>query len=189
MNTPSLLPPNATSQERAMEASTARLAEVPVPVAKLWQPHTCPAALLPWLAWTLSVDEWDGDWSDEQQRRSIAMSVAIHKTKGTLGSIRRVLAAAGYGDAVILEGLDAERYDGAVNYSGSHFYGQDETHWAMYRVYLSRPITIAQAAQVRRLLEHTAPARCHLAGLHYTQALNLYDSTITYDNQYTHGVA
>jgi len=184
-----LLPPNATPQERAMELSTARLAELPVPLRDTWRPDACPPALLPWLAWALSVDEWDALWSEDQQRHSIRHSVHIHRHKGTVGSIRRVLAAAGYGDAHILEGLDAERYDGAVTYSGSHFYGQDDTHWAMYRVYLHRPITIAQATQVRRLLAHTAPVRCYLAGLHFTQALHLYDSTITYDDQYTHGVA
>ena len=172
-----------------MEASAARLADVPVPLRDLWHPHTCPAALLPWLAWALSVDEWDPGWSEDQQRETLANSVRIHAHKGTPGSIRRVLAAAGYGEARIIEGLDAERYDGAVTYSGSHFYGPHETHWARYRVYLSRPITIAQGQQVRRLLEHTAPARCHLAGLHFTEALHLYDGRLHYDNQYTHGVA
>ena len=54
---PSLLPHNASPQERAIEAATARLADVPVPLRDLWNPETCPAELLPWLAWAFGVDE------------------------------------------------------------------------------------------------------------------------------------
>ncbi len=185
----SLLPPNASTLEQSLDtAIKVSINGIPVPLRDTWRPDTCPDALLPWLAWALSVDEWDDDWSDDQKRQSVASSYAIHAHKGTVASIRRVLDAAGYGDAHILEGLDAERYDGAITCSGSHFYGQDDRHWAMYRVYFARPITIAQAAQVRTLLAHTAPARCHLAGLHFTRALHLYDHTIAYDGTYTHGV-
>ena len=77
----------------------------------------------------------------------------------------------------------SEQYDGMV------FYGDDDTLWARYRVILKRPISIAQAAQVRRLLELTAPQRAKLEGLHFEQALNLYDQKISYDNSFTHGVA
>ncbi|TKA96910.1 phage tail protein I, partial [Cereibacter changlensis] len=55
----SILPPNATKAERAFEAALAALCDLPVPVGQLWSPETCPAALLPWLAWALSVDDWD----------------------------------------------------------------------------------------------------------------------------------
>jgi phage tail P2-like protein len=82
----SLLPPNASPQEAAIEAATARIADVPVPNASLWTPATCPAALLPWLAWALSVDEWDGTWPEERQRAVIAASVGVHRRKGTRGA-------------------------------------------------------------------------------------------------------
>ena len=186
----SLLPPNASALERAVESAiNGNIEAVSVPVRDLWNPEKCPVALLPWLAWALSVDEWDSEWSEDQKRQSIADSVVIHASKGTLGSVRRVLAAAGYGDAIIIEGIDAERYDSAITYNGDYVHGNGDPEWAMYRVYLSRPITIAQAAQVRRILAMTAPTRSHLAGLHYDEALNLYDSAIYYDGTYSHGVA
>lgn len=184
-----LIPPNATAEERAQEQATARVGEVPVGINTLWNPDTCPSEFLPWLAWAMSVDEWDANWSEDQKRGSIRDSYGLHVKKGTVGSVRRVLKAAGYGDVVIVEGLDAKLYNGVVNYSGRHFHGQAETHWAMYRVYLHRPISISQAAQVRRMLEQTVPTRCHLTGLHYDETLHLYDNTLSYNGNYSHGVA
>lgn len=185
----SLLPSNASAVERAVEHATARLGDVPVPLREIHDPDTCPAALLPWLAWAWGIDEWDDKWSDDAKRESIRRAYAVHAHKGSVRSIRDVLAAAGYGDVSIIEGLDAEQYNGAITYNGDMYYGPGDTYWAMYRIYLTRPITIAQAAQVRRLLSVTAPARCKLEGLHYTEALNLYDNRIRYDGSYTHGVA
>ncbi len=88
----SLLPFNASALEKHLEATMCRASEIPVPVATLWRPDTCPESLLPWLAWALSVDTWDSTWSTEIKRRVIEDSVAVHRTKGTLASIRRVLA-------------------------------------------------------------------------------------------------
>ncbi|MNR53013.1 hypothetical protein D3C85_1729540 [compost metagenome] len=59
----------------------------------------------------------------------------------------------------------------------------------MYSVFVNRTLSIAQANDVRRVLESVAPARCQLLALNYLQALNAYDNTIRYDNTYTHGVA
>jgi len=64
----SLLPPNATALEHAADAAMARIADVNVPIRDLWNPDLCPEALLPWLAWALSVEPWDADWPVWQQR-------------------------------------------------------------------------------------------------------------------------
>lgn len=87
----SLLPPNSTKLERALEAASARLEGVPVPLRQLWNPATCPLALLPWLAWGLSVDFWDSDWSEAEKRSAIASAIADQKRKGTRTSLRAVL--------------------------------------------------------------------------------------------------
>ena len=101
----SILPPNSTPLERALEASfAARLAALPVPVGQMMNPATCPAAFLPWLAWALSVDDWDAGWSEAQKRTVIAASVAVHRRKGTIASVKQAMAAMGYGDVVITEG-------------------------------------------------------------------------------------
>lgn len=88
-----LLPPNASPLEVNIEAAVAsRIDALPVPVATVWNPDTCPAALLPWLAWALSVDEWDSGWSEAQKRRAIKSSPFIHKHKGTLAAVKLALS-------------------------------------------------------------------------------------------------
>ena len=183
-----LLPPNATTQEHALDNATARVGDVPVVVRELWNPDTCPNALLPWLAWAFGVDEWDNGWSDDAKRNVIRTAVAVQRRKGSVWSVKEVIKAAGYGDSILIEGNSNHFYDGAGNHNGLFTYG-DPTEWARYRFVLSRPISNAQADQVRRILDYTAPARCHLIELIFTQASNLYDGKITYNGAYNHGVA
>lgn len=89
-----LLPPNATPQERALSLAADRLPDAPV--KHLWNPQTCPAGILPWLAWALSVDEWDPAWPEQTQRNTIAASIEQHRRKGTIGALRQALARLGY---------------------------------------------------------------------------------------------
>lgn len=89
--TPSLLPPNATGLERATEAATARIGDVPYPIEALWDPQRIPAAWLPWLAWGLSVDSWDADWTEQAKRDAVAGSIELHRTKGTRASVETLL--------------------------------------------------------------------------------------------------
>lgn len=91
-----LLPPNATPQERALSQTMARLADSAPACRGMWDPDTCPAQHLPWLAWALSVDDWNAAWSDAQKRAVIRASYAVHKHKGTVGAIRAALSALGY---------------------------------------------------------------------------------------------
>lgn len=91
-----LLPVSATAQEQALEQSTARIGQVPNPLANVWNPHTCPLPVLAYLAWALSVDEWDPLWTEAQKRAAVAESVEIHRRKGTFGAVRRAVNALGY---------------------------------------------------------------------------------------------
>lgn len=86
-----LLPPSSSAAERAMEASIASRFAIPVDIARLWNPLTCPAELLPWLAWGLSVDLWDADWSEATKRAAIADAIPFQMRKGTPASLRTVL--------------------------------------------------------------------------------------------------
>ncbi len=105
-----LLPPNATELERVLEQSTARLAQAPAPLRELWRPEACPAGLLPWLAWGLSVDEWDPDWPEEVKRGAIAESVELHRRKGTVWAVKAVLDRIGaLYDLTELTGVDHHR--------------------------------------------------------------------------------
>lgn len=183
-----LLPPNASRLERAVETVVVNLLNIDVPVDRLWSAAGCPAELLPYLAWALSVDEWDASWTDERKRAVIAASVEVHRCKGSVGAVRRALIAAGWGSAHILERMGARFHDGSIPRDGSQSRLRAD-HWAEYRVILDRPITIAQAAAVRLLLATVAPARCHLKALSYTQALYLHDQTVPRTGTYTRGIA
>lgn len=90
-----LLPLNATQGERALAQTVARISDVPTPITSVWDPESCPANLLPWLAWAFSVDEWGADWTDDQKRQAIARSVEIHQHKGTIGALKTALSALG----------------------------------------------------------------------------------------------
>lgn len=88
-----LLPHNATGPERALAAATGRLDRVPVAVRDVWSPATCPTVVLPWLAWALSVDQWEPDWPEDLKRATIASAIEVQRIKGTVGAVRRSLAA------------------------------------------------------------------------------------------------
>ncbi len=87
-----LLPPNASPLERALSVAPAvSLAGVPLAIDRIWNPATCPAALLPWLAWGLSIDIWDSEWTEAQKRAAIADAIQFQRRKGTPASLRTVL--------------------------------------------------------------------------------------------------
>lgn len=91
-----ILPSNAMPLQRALDlASGARLDEMPVDIRDLWSAERCPAPLLGWLAWALSVDHWDDSWTEAQKRKVIGASYDIHRVKGTIGAVRRALDALG----------------------------------------------------------------------------------------------
>lgn len=89
----SLLPPNATTLEQALEVAMHQALQVSVPIDTLWHPAQCPKAYLPWLAWALSVEPWSSDWPEATQRQVIAQSRSVHQQKGTAKGMRDALAA------------------------------------------------------------------------------------------------
>ena len=90
----SLLPLNSTPLERGIEATFAE--NTLIPLRTLYNPDTCPVHLLPHLAWAWSVDRWDPAWSESVKRAAIKASFFIHKHKGTIGALRRVVEPLGY---------------------------------------------------------------------------------------------
>ncbi|MDR0276456.1 MAG: phage tail protein I [Paucimonas sp.] len=90
----SLLPLNSTLLERAVEAATADVPQIPL--RTLYNPDTCPAHLLHQLALAWSVDRWDENWPEAVKRAVIRGSFQVHARKGTLGALRRVVEPFGY---------------------------------------------------------------------------------------------
>ena len=183
-----LLPPNSTPLERALAMAAARISAIDVPIDRMWSPETIPAAFLPWLAWSLSVDNWDPLWSEDEQRRAVAASIEVHRHKGSVRSAVTAIEAAGLGIAQLVEGWSNARYDGAILHDGSVTHAASD-HWAEYRINLLEPVSVAQAAMVRRILADTAPARSHLKAFDFTAVSNIHNGAILYDGAYTHGVA
>lgn len=182
-----LLPPWRGSAERAL-ATAGQHPALDVPLDRLWDPARCPAELLPWLAWTLSVEDWDSAWPEWRKREVVGGAIALHRMRGTVAAVRRVLQITGYGSAKIIERWGAKFRDGELVRDGAEMRVAAD-HWAEYRVILDRPITAAQAVKVRALIERAAPARCHLKLLDFTEAAILRDGTVQRDDTYTRGAA
>lgn len=91
-----LLPVGSSPLEVAAAKACASIERVPVPIRQLWNPDKCPVHLLPYLAWALSVDRWDKNWTEKAKRDAIKAAMFIHKHKGTIGALRRVVEPLGY---------------------------------------------------------------------------------------------
>lgn len=176
-----LLPPSATRLEH-LTAVTLTYNLTPEVITSTRFADTCPAPLLPWLAWARSVDWWELAESEDQQRALIKASYRLHQRKGTPWAIKEALNVLGFGDSTIIERATGRRYDGTLSYNGNEPHG-DPTRWAVYRVILTRPVTTEQANRIKRLLAEMAPARCHLSALDYTKA------PVTYNGNYNHGAS
>lgn len=96
MTTKHLLPSNASKLEKRAAECLRQAVENPIFIANLINPQKCPAHLLPYLAWALSVDKWDENWTEEVKRLAIQQSFFIHKQKGTITAIKRVIEPIGY---------------------------------------------------------------------------------------------
>lgn len=179
-----LLPPNATKAERALEGATSRISDVPLRIRESWDPDTCPVALLPWLAWAFSVDEWDPDWPEDVKRAVIRTSYDQHRKKGTVASVRRSLRTIGYGEIVIDEGRNHIKYNGAHKYDGFPTYGHG---WAEYRVWPAKLLSPEQEAVARRELDAHAPFRSQLYSFEYGLAAPIHNGLMQYDGTYKYG--
>lgn len=182
----SLLPPNATKLERNIEQAMTPYAP-PRIIPTLWNASTCPASMLPMLAWASSIEDWDPQWSVEQQRAAIAAAADIHRHKGTPAAIKLALEVRGHPDAILVERADCVRHDGTATRNGYHRRG-GPTQWATYRVILQRPITLDQAASITAMLDSVKRNCCHLVALDYTRAALRHNGYASRDGQYTRGI-
>lgn len=96
MNDNRLLPVGSSLLEVAAARALADINKTPIQLRTLWNPDTCPASLLPYLAWAFSVDRWDESWTETVKRNVVRTAYFIHRRKGTIGAIRRVVEPLGY---------------------------------------------------------------------------------------------
>lgn len=144
-----LLPVGSSALEVAAAEACASLQQLPVPLRTLWNPQTCPVALLPYLAWAWSVDRWDQTWPEETKRAVVAASQFVHRRKGTIAAIRRVVEPLGY----------------VINV---HEWWQTSEPPGTFRLdigVLETGITEVMYLEMERLIADAKPASRHLIGL------------------------
>ena len=87
-----ILPSNATAYERQLAKQVDEILSTDVEkIRHLWNPWKCDVNLLPYLAWTLSVDIWEPTWPEERKRLVIANAIKLHRLKGTQAGIEEYL--------------------------------------------------------------------------------------------------
>ncbi|HDL8054626.1 TPA: phage tail protein I [Yersinia enterocolitica] len=151
-----LLPAGSSPLEIAAAQACAQLGNVPVPLRQLWNADLCPLPLLPYLAWAWSVDRWDESWPEATKRAVVKSSAYVHKRKGTIGAIRRVVEPLGYLIKVIEWWKTGEtpgtfRLDVGVLETG---------------------ITEEMYPELERLIDDAKPCSRHLNGLSINLAVN-----------------
>ncbi|MGK5079639.1 phage tail protein I [Janthinobacterium sp. HLX7-2] len=172
-----LLPPNASAIERAIAATGAGIDTLPVAVREIWNPATCPAALLAWLAWALAVDEWDEAWSEAVKRTVIADAIQVHRHRGTVWSLKKSLAPLGMAVEVIDQAsqrasyaaLESAQLDGSWQLDSTTKIRPIELyanlpqiqHWAQFivRANLADAVRAENFTVLRHLVEKWKPAR------------------------------
>lgn len=95
-----LLPTGSSQLERRAAAACSGISNLAVPLRDLWNPDTCPVTFLPYLAWAFSVDRWDEKWPAAEKRKAVKDAFYIHRRKGTVAAIRRVIENLGYTMAI-----------------------------------------------------------------------------------------
>ncbi|WCG84488.1 phage tail protein I [Pectobacterium sp. A5351] len=145
----SLLPVGSSDLEIAAAKACAELSRTPIPLRQLCDPDSCPSGLLPYLAWAFSVDRWDEKWPEIIKRQAIKDAWFIHRHKGTVGALRRVVEPFGYLIRIIEWWQNGEepgtfRLDIGVQDSG---------------------ITEETFYELERLIADAKPASRHLLGL------------------------
>ena len=109
-----ILPTSANELNRLMAATeVARSDGIQNIIDVMWDPYNCPAEFLPYLAWALSVDVWDEEWSEQIKRNVIAASPMVHRLKGTRYAVETALGSIGF-SATIKNGGRANPLGGVV---------------------------------------------------------------------------
>ncbi|MEO3990248.1 phage tail protein I [Pseudocitrobacter cyperus] len=144
-----LLPVGSSPLEVAAAKAASEIERVPVPLRTLWNWRTCPVALLPYLAWALSVDRWDENWPEATKRNVISSSFYVHQHKGTISALRRVVEPLGY----LIEVKEWWELD------------EEPGTFRLVVGVLDTGITDEMYLELERLIDGAKPASRHLTGL------------------------
>lgn len=168
--TSALLPINASNLEKEVTDAVSRIGDLQVDVDKLWNPQTCPENLLPWLAWALSVDNWNSDWPVDIKRAQIADSIEIHRRKGTVLAVK--LAMEAFGVQVDLQ----EWFEDSENKGAPHTFNVKA--WAADCTLEGKPpvLTNDYYLALQKAINNAKPVRSHYdfkAGVKYASGIHI----------------
>ena len=158
MSDSSLLPSNRVSLEEALAQLSTGDVELANVLRQVHSFENCPAALLPWLAIQRSVDRWDPEWSETIKRKVVKDAFEVHKRKGTVGALRRVVEP--FADILdITEWHELEPM------------GEPGT-FTMSLALFESGLSDTAIAELERMINDTKPLSRHLVGLSITYSPN-----------------
>ncbi|MDM5147698.1 phage tail protein I [Candidatus Persebacteraceae bacterium Df01] len=175
---PTILPTTSSGAERRLDESTDnRLAKIPRAsgtnglISSLYNPDTITPELLSVLAYALSVDRWDAEWSDDSKREVLREAAELHRIKGTDQAVIGALATAG------------------IYVQIRHWYEADGASWPTEFQANGNPLPFtmviiinsiaagAQAHQTKKIIENNKRASVHYQVI--TQASSQGDIYVT----------
>ena len=158
MSNTSLLPSNQTKLEQALAQVSAGDSELANVLRQMHSVDNCPASMLPWLAIQRSVDRWDPEWSEAIKRKMVKDSFEVHKRKGTVGALRRVVEP--FAEIIdITEWHELEPMGPPGTFS-------------MSLALFDSGLTDTAIAELERMISDTKPLSRHLVGLSITYSTN-----------------
>lgn len=165
----SLLPPGSSPLERKLAQACSGISDLRVPLRDLWNPTTCPAKFLPYLAWAFSVDRWDERWPEETKREVVRSAWFVHSHKGTRGVIRRAVEPLGY----------------VINFQEWWEANDPPGTFRLNIGVLESGVTEEMYHEMERLIADAKPASRHLIGLNIVQDIPgyLYAGGVVHDGE------
>ncbi len=158
MSNTSLLPSNQTKLEQALAQVSAGDSDLANVLRQMHSVDYCPASMLPWLAIQRSVDRWDPEWSEAIKRKMVKDSFEVHKRKGTVGALRRVVEP--FAEIIdITEWHELEPMGPPGTFS-------------MSLALFDSGLTDTAIAELERMISDTKPLSRHLVGLSITYSPN-----------------
>lgn len=149
------------------KAIDTRIQDVPLETLIVMLVDLVHVSALPWLAEQFGVTGdrgWNLATTEQQQRNLIKNAIGLYRTRGTPYSVRAALAAIGFGNCIIREGV-AIFYDGQFTHNGTQDYGGNAPFNYMVQLGPDRVPTAPELDLIERLVKEYAPVRANLVAI------------------------
>ncbi|EGR4300704.1 phage tail protein I [Vibrio cholerae] len=167
----STLPPSASKLERILEQIFwEEIGLIERDIRDFMNPWKCREDLLPYLAWELSVDDWDDNWSLSTKRRVCATALDIHTYKGTRYAIDKSI------EAIRADSLRAVEW----------FEDESNLKPGQFRVDLisdQSPVDATTIPEIVRAIQNAKNTRSHLVGISITSRVDNPEKHIAMSRQ------